>query len=126
MSTFAMPILVQFSDKPTESVKISLSEIGENLEVQIPDSNEISANWSVYPILGADRNSPEWTGQQVAAGTWDDAREDYVKLTGLKVTVPRAALQKYLNKEVGLRYRFSNESSYDLYSEPSVKLKIET
>ncbi len=31
---------------------------------------------------------------------WDDANDGRVKLTGLKVTVPRTELQKYLGREV--------------------------
>ncbi|CAH0246186.1 hypothetical protein [Pseudomonas brassicacearum] len=126
MANFALPILTQFSgNKPAEKITINLSKLEANLEVQIPDSNEISADWSVYPILGANKDHPDWSGQQVAAGTWDDANDGMVKLTGLKVTVPKAELQKYLGRQVELRYRFANESGYDLYSDPSVKLKIE-
>jgi len=126
MSNFTLPILTQFSgNKPAEKVTIKLSKLGANLEVQIPDSNEISADWSAYPILGANKDQPEWSGPQVAAGTWDDANDGMVKLMGLKVTVPKAELQKYLGRQVELRYRFANESGYDLYSDPSVKLKIE-
>ena len=54
-----------------------------------------------------------------------NANDGMGKLTGLKITVPKAELQKYLGRQVELRYRFANESGYDLYSDPSVKLKIE-
>jgi hypothetical protein len=112
MATFHPPVL-----------SISLSALGNTLDVLIPDADEILADWYVYPTLRAD-DIPDWEGKQVPAGRWDDPDQGPIKLTGLRVTVPKSALKKYLGKEVELQYRFANESSLDTHSAP-VKLKIE-
>jgi hypothetical protein len=112
MTTFAPPIL-----------SISLSALGNTLDVLIPDANGISAHWWVFPTLRAD-DIPDWEGKQVPAGRLDDPEQEPIKLTGLRVTVPKSELERYLGKEVELQYRFANESSQDIHSAP-VKLKIE-
>lgn len=125
-ANFALPILTGFSgNQPAENVTINLSKLGDDLEVQIPDSNEISGYWSVYPVLSAISGDPrKWSGSHVPAGARDEANDDVIKLTGLKVTVPKTQLQEYLGHQVELRYWFANESGWDIYSDP-VKLKIE-
>ncbi|WP_434626135.1 hypothetical protein J3P84_23005 [Pseudomonas sp. Z1-29] len=104
-------------------LSISLSALGNTLNVLIPDADGISADWWVFPTLRAD-NIPDWEGEQVPAGRWDDPDQGPIKLTGLRVIVPEKELRRYIGKEVELQYRFSNESSQDIHSAP-VKLKIE-
>lgn len=47
-----------------------------------------------------------------------------VKLTGIELRIPKAELEKYLNTEVELRYKFADESSMEPCSQP-LKLYIE-
>ncbi|WP_434569821.1 hypothetical protein [Pseudomonas sp. Z3-8] len=112
MTAFAPPIL-----------SISLAALGDTLNVLIPDADKISALWLVFPTLRAG-DIPGWKGEEVPAGRWDDPDQGPIKLTGLRVTVPKSVLETYQGKEVELQYWFSSESGQDLYSDP-VKLKIE-
>lgn len=104
-------------------LSISLAALGNTLDVLIPDADEISADWWVFPTLRAD-DLPEWEGEQVPAGRWDDLDQGPIKLTGLRVSVPKSVLKRYLGEEVELQYWFANESGLDFYSD-LVKLKIE-
>jgi hypothetical protein len=104
-------------------LSISLSALGNTLDVLIPDADKITPDWRVFPTLRAD-DLPEWEGDPVPTGIWDDPEQGPIKLTGLRVTVPKSALKRYLGKDVELQYWFANESGLDFYSDP-VKLRIE-
>ncbi|MCF4994171.1 hypothetical protein GIW70_11530 [Pseudomonas syringae] len=121
--TFAQPILAQFPDHPTDQASVSLSALTEALLVQVPDSNDIPANWSVYPILGEDPQNPDWTGAEEETGVWDDATDDALKRTNIELRIPQAVLEHYLNRPIILRYKFQDESSLEPCSLP-VKLHI--
>jgi hypothetical protein len=102
-----------------------LSTLPDVLIVQVPDSSDFPANWSVYPILGDDPEEPEWIGEEVNTGTWDDAEDEMEKLTGIELQIPKEALRPYLNRVVELRYKFCDESSMEPFSEV-LRLRIET
>lgn len=123
--TFASAYLPQFPDYPVDQVTIRLSTLSEDLIVRVPDPNDIPPNWDVYPILGTNTEEPDWEGLAEPTGVWDEASDDMVKLTGIELRIPKAELEKYLNTEVELRYKFADESSLEPCSEP-LKLYIET
>lgn len=123
--TFAPPILSQAPGHPPEKATVSLSTLGDELILQVPDATDIPANWEVYPILGTDPEDPDWQGQTQPTGIWDDASEEALKLNGIELRIPREALETYLNEEVELRYKFADESSLEPCSEP-LMLCIET
>lgn len=122
--TFASAYLAQFPKHPADQATIQLSTLGEDLIVRVPDPNDIPPNWDVYPILGTNTEEPDWEGLAEPTGAWDEASDDMVKLTGIELRVPKAELEKYLNTEVELRYKFADESSLEPCSEP-LKLYIE-
>ncbi|MGE8190482.1 hypothetical protein [Pseudomonas sp. NPDC086278] len=119
MMQFATPTLPQFPDLTSpNAATVKLSSLGESLSIAVPDSAEIAANWDVYPILGADTQTPDWTGQEAPTGRWDDTRDEAVKLTGIELKVPKTELHKYRNQTIELRYKFADESSLEPCSEP--------
>lgn len=115
--TLAPPLLPQAALHKAELTIVKLSSLNETLKILVPDSDEFEANWDVYPILGADPDLPDWQGCKEPTGVWDDALEDMVKLGGLELHIPKAALEKYADSEVDLRYKFADESSLEPYSE---------
>lgn len=122
--TFAIAHLPQFPDHPADQATIQLSTLSEDLIVRVPDPNDIPPNWDVYPILGTNTEEPDWEGLAEPTGVWDEASDDMVKLTGIELRIPKAELEKYLNTEVELRYKFADESSLEPCSEP-LRLYIE-
>ncbi|APC15915.1 hypothetical protein BLL42_09265 [Pseudomonas frederiksbergensis] len=123
--SFSIPMLTQFPvSTPAKETTVTLSSLSGALKVQIPDSDEIPANWGVYLILGADYESPDWAGPEEPTGVYDDACDDLIKVTGVELEVPEAELEKYKNSTIELRYKFSDESSLTPCSEPVV-LRIE-
>ncbi|MBN3863060.1 hypothetical protein HCU66_12565 [Pseudomonas frederiksbergensis] len=122
--TFAIAYLPQFPDHPADQATIPLSTLSEDLIVRVPDPNDIPPNWDVYPILGTNTEEPDWEGLAEPTGVWDEASDDMVKLTGIELRVPKSELEKYLNTEVELRYKFADESSLEPCSEP-LRLYIE-
>jgi len=120
----APPILPQLSSLPPEKTTVKLSSLSDTLKMLVPDSDHFEANWDVYPILGADPESPDWEGLQAPTGAWNDAVDDMIKLTGIELYIPKAVLEAYSNTAVELRYKFADESSLEPYSE-CVKLYIE-
>ncbi|HJR29688.1 MAG TPA: hypothetical protein VJ889_13340 [Pseudomonas sp.] len=122
--TFASASLPQFPDHPADQATIQLSTFSEDLIVRVPDPNDIPPNWDVYPILGTNTEQPDWEGLAEPTGVWDEASDDMVKLTGIELRIPKTELEKYLNTEVELRYKFADESSLEPCSEP-LKLYIE-
>ncbi|CAI8874319.1 Integron gene cassette protein [Pseudomonas sp. IT-347P] len=125
MSTnYAAPTLSQIAASSSDILTLQLSALPDVLIVQVPDSSDFPANWSVYPILGDDPEEPDWEGEEVNTGTWDDAEDEMEKLTGIELQLPKEALQPYLNGEVELRYKFFDESSMEPCSEV-LRLRIE-
>lgn len=123
--SFSIPVLTQFPvGTPAKETTVTLSSLSGALKVQIPDSDEIPANWGVYLILGADYETPDWAGPEEPTGVWDDVCDDLIKVTGVELEVPEAELEKYKNSTIELRYKFSDESSLTPCSEP-VLLRIE-
>jgi hypothetical protein len=121
---YAAPTLAQMPSPASETLTLQLSVLPDVLIVLVPDSSDFPANWSVYPILGDDPEEPEWIGEEVDTGTWDDAEDEMEKLTGIELQMPKEVLRPYLNREVELRYKFSDESSMEPYSEV-LKLRVE-
>jgi len=125
MSTnYAAPTLSQMAAQSSCTLTLQLSTLPDVLIVQVPDSSDFPANWSVYPILGDDPEEPEWAGEEVNTGTWDDAEDEMEKLTGIELQIPKEVLRQYLNRNVELRYKFSDESSMEPFSQ-ALKLRIE-
>ena len=124
LSRYAAPTLSQLSSLEPDRVTLQLSLLPDVLLAGVPDSSDFPANWSVYAILGADPDHPEWAGEEVDTGTWDDAEDDMEKLTGIEVQIPKEALRPFLNTEIELRYKFQDESSQEPYSNPLL-LRIE-
>ncbi|WP_095112686.1 hypothetical protein [Pseudomonas sp. Irchel 3H7] len=126
MSTnYAAPTLSKMAAQSSCTLTLQLSTLPDVLIVQVPDSSDFPANWSVYPILGGDPEEPEWIGEEVDTGTWDDAEDEMEKLTGIELQIPKEALRPYLNRVVELRYKFCDESSMEPFSEV-LRLRIET
>ncbi|MBF6032287.1 hypothetical protein H8F23_03360 [Pseudomonas sp. P155] len=121
---YAAPTLSQIAAPTSDTLTLQLSTLPDVMIVQVPDSSDFPANWSVYPILGDDPEEPEWEGEEVNTGTWDDAEDEMEKLTGIELQIPKEALRPYLNREVELRYKFSDESSMEPFSEV-LRLRIE-
>lgn len=121
---FAAPTLSQFATSPSDTLTLQLSLLPDVLIVQVPDSSDFAANWSVYAILGEDPEEPEWAGEEVDTGTWDDAEDEMEKLTGIELQIPKEVLKAYLNTEIELRYKFQDESSMEPCSAP-LMLRIE-
>ncbi|PRB55019.1 hypothetical protein CQ009_07700 [Pseudomonas sp. MYb2] len=119
----AAPTLAQVASSASGTLTLQLSVLPDVLIVQVPDSSDFPANWSVYPILGDDPEQPEWAGDEVDTGTWDDAEDDMEKLTGIELQISRQALHAYLNTDVELRYKFVDESSMEPFSQP-LRLRI--
>ena len=125
MSTnYAAPTLAQMDSSASATLTLQLSVLPDVLIVQVPDSSDFPANWSVYPILGDDPEEPEWEGEEVNTGTWDDAEDEMEKLTGIELQLPKEVLRPYLNREIELRYKFCDESSMEPFSEV-LRLRIE-
>lgn len=103
---------------------LQLSQLPDILTVQVPDSSDFAANWSVYAVLGSDAEEPEWDGDEVDTGAWDDAEDEMEKLLDIEVQLPKEALQPYLGREVELRYKFRDESSMEPYSR-ALRLRVE-
>jgi len=126
MSTnYAAPTLSKMAAQSSCTLTLQLSTLPDVLIVQVPDSSVFPANWSVYPILGDAPEEPEWAGEEVNTGTWDDAEDEMEKLTGIELQIPKEALRPYLNRVVELRYKFCDESSMEPFSEV-LRLRIET
>ncbi|WP_447783598.1 hypothetical protein [Pseudomonas germanica] len=126
MSTnYAAPTLSKMAAQSSCTLTLQLSTLPDVLIVQVPDSSDFPANWRVYPILGDDPEEPEWIGEEVDTGTWDDAEDEMEKLTGIELQIPKEALRPYLNRVVELRYKFCDESSMEPFSEV-LRLRIET
>lgn len=121
---YAAPTLAQIASSASDTLTLQLSALPDVLIMQVPDSSDFPANWSVYPILGADPEEPEWAGEEVDTGTWDDAEDEMEKLTGIELQIPKEVLKAYLNTEIELRYKFQDESSMEPCSAPLV-LRIE-
>ncbi|WP_460368211.1 hypothetical protein ACOYXF_20330 [Pseudomonas sp. Tul1A2] len=121
---YAAPTLAQIASSASDTLTLQLSALPDVLIMQVPDSSDFPANWSVYPILGGDPEEPEWAGEEVDTGTWDDAEDEMEKLTGIELQIPKEALRPYLNREIELRYKFCDESSMEPCSAPLV-LRIE-
>lgn len=121
---FAPPELPQFLPHSLETTTVNLSALSDELIVQVPDSSDFAANWSVYAILGDDPEEPEWASEEVNTGTWEDAEDEMEKLTGIELHIPKEALIPYLHREIELRYKFQDESSIEPFSEP-LTLQIE-
>jgi hypothetical protein len=121
---FAAPTLTHAAPAQDDCVTLQLSQLPDILTVQVPDSSDFAANWSVYAILGSDAEEPEWEGDEVDTGAWDDAEDEMEKLFDIEVQLPKEALQPYLNREVELRYKFRDESSMEPYSLP-LRMRIE-
>ncbi len=119
---YAAPTLAQVASA-SGTLTLQLSVLPDVLIVQVPDSSDFPANLSVYPILGDDPEQPEWAGDEVDTGTWDDAEDDMEKLTGIELQISRQALHAYLNTDVELRYKFVDESSMEPFSQP-LRLRI--
>ncbi|TMU78693.1 hypothetical protein FGA82_15750 [Pseudomonas fluorescens] len=120
---YAAPTLSQIAAPTSDTLTLQLSTLPDEMIVQVPDSSDFPANWSVYPILGDDPEEPEWAGEEVDTGTWDDAEDEMEKLTGIELQLPKEALRPYLNREVELRYKFCDESSMEPFSE-MLRLRI--
>jgi hypothetical protein len=117
--TFAPPILPQLPGHEPEKVTVTLSSLNDTLNVLIPDSDEIPPDWTVYLILGADAEYPEWDSHDVPTGIWDDPIDDAITTRkGIELEIPKAELEKYKNRAVELRYKFLDESSFEPCSEP--------
>lgn len=121
---FAAPTLTHTAPAQHDRVTVQLSQMPEILTVQVPDSSDFAANWSVYAILGSDAEEPEWEGDEVDTGAWDDAEDEMEKLFDIEVQLPKEALQPYLGREVELRYKFRDESSMEPYSQ-ALRMRIE-
>jgi hypothetical protein len=121
---YAAPTLSQIAASASDTLTLQLSMLPDVMIVQVPDSSDFPANWSVYPILGDDPEEPEWAGEEVNTGTWDDAEDEMEKLTGIELQMPKEALRPYLNREVELRYKFCDESSMEPFSQV-LRLRIE-
>lgn len=125
MSTnYAAPTLSQIAASSSDILTLQLSTLPDVLTALVPDSSDFPANWSVYPILGDDPEEPEWEGEEVNTGTWDDAEDEMEKLTGIELQLPKEVLRPYLNREIELRYKFCDESSMEPFSEV-LRLRIE-
>ncbi|WP_460926377.1 hypothetical protein [Pseudomonas sp. MC6] len=114
---YAAPTLAQIASSASAPLTLQLSALPDVLIVQVPDSSDFPANWSVYPILGEDPEEPEWAGEEVDTGTWDDAEDEMEKLTGIELQLPKEVLRPYLNRQIELRYKFVDESSMEPFSE---------
>jgi len=121
---FSAPTLTHAAPAKDDCVTVHLSQLPDILTVQVPDSSDFAANWTVYAILGSDAEEPEWEGDEVDTGAWDDAEDEMEKLFDIEVQLPKEALQPYLGREVELRYKFRDESSMEPYSLP-LRLRIE-
>ena len=125
MSTnYAAPTLSQIAASSSDILTLQLSTLPDVLTALVPDSSDFPANWSVYPILGDDPQEPEWAGEEVNTGTWDDAEDEMEKLMGIELQIPKEALRPYLNTDVELRYKFVDESSMEPFSQV-LMLRIE-
>ncbi|WPN75575.1 MULTISPECIES: hypothetical protein [Pseudomonas] len=125
MSTnYAAPTLSQIAASSSDILTLQLSALPDVLTALVPDSSDFPANWSVYPILGDDPETPLWAGEEVDTGTWDDAEDEMEKLMGIELQIPKEALRPYLNTDVELRYKFVDESSMEPFSQV-LMLRIE-
>lgn len=121
---YAAPTLAQVASSASGTLTLQLSVLPDVLIVQVPDSSDFPANWSVYPILGNDPEEPVWAGEEVDTGTWDDAEDEMEKLTGIELQIPKEALLAYVNRDIELRYRFVDESSMGPFSQ-ALRLRVE-
>lgn len=121
---FAAPTLTHVAPAQEDCVTLQLSQLPDILTVEVPDSSDFSGNWSVYAILGSDAEEPEWEGDEVDTGAWNDAEDEVEKLFDIEVLLPKEALRPYLNREVELRYKFRDESSMEPYSQ-ALRLRVE-
>ncbi|UUT13595.1 hypothetical protein NQ186_05305 [Pseudomonas zeae] len=125
MSTnYAAPTLSQIAASSSDILTLQLSTLPDVLTALVPDSSDFPANWSVYPILGDDPETPLWAGEEVDTGTRDDAEDEMEKLMGIELQIPKEALRPYLNTDVELRYKFVDESSMEPFSQ-ALTLRIE-
>ncbi|SEO74255.1 hypothetical protein [Pseudomonas sp. ok266] len=125
MSTnYAAPTLSQIAASSSDILTLQLSTLPDVLTALVPDSSDFPANWSVYPILGDDPETPLWAGEEVDTGTWDDAEDEMEKLMGIELQITKEALRPYLNTDVELRYKFVDESSMEPFSQ-ALTLRIE-
>ncbi|KII33214.1 MULTISPECIES: hypothetical protein [Pseudomonas] len=125
MSTcYTAPTLSHIAASSSDTLTLQLSQLPDILIVQVPDSSDFAANWSVYAILGNDPEQPDWAGEEVDTGTWDDAEDEMEKLTGIELQLPKEVLRPYLNTDVELRYKFCDESSMEP-SSLALTLRIE-
>jgi hypothetical protein len=125
MSTcYTAPTLSHIAASSSDTLTLQLSQLTDILIVQVPDSSDFAANWSVYAILGNDPEQPDWAGEEVDTGTWDDAEDEMEKLTGIELQLPKEVLRPYLNTDVELRYKFCDESSMEP-SSLALTLRIE-
>ncbi|MNB61220.1 hypothetical protein D3C87_961830 [compost metagenome] len=125
MSTnYAAPTLSQIAASSSDILTLQLSTLPDVLTALVPDSSDFPTNWSVYPILGDDPETPLWAGEEVDTGTWDDAEDEMEKLMGIELQIPKEALRPYLNTDVELRYKFVDESSMEPFSQV-LMLRIE-
>lgn len=121
---FSAPIVTDVAPAQDNRIILQLSRLPDILTVQVPDSSDFAANWTVYAILGSDAEEPEWEGDEVDTGAWDDAEDEMEKLFDIEVQLPKEALRPYLGREVELRYKFRDESSMEPYSQ-ALKLRVE-
>ena len=88
---FAAPTLTHAAPAQDDCVTVQLSQLPDILTVQVPDSSDFAANWSVYAILGSDAEDPEWEGDEVDTGAWDDSEDEMENVRHRGATAERGA-----------------------------------
>jgi hypothetical protein len=117
--THPTPCLKGFATK-----SVALSALTGSLQISIPDSADIRPEHDVRAIFGANDEKPDWAGDYVQIGRWNDETGEVERAQDFSVDVPKKALEKYVNKTVTVRYQSRNESSDATSSEP-LQLRIE-
>jgi hypothetical protein len=103
--------------------EINLGSLAGPLVLSIPDNAMLYPEGTVYPILGKNPEDPEWEGEEINAGEWQEDKEEFERTLNLTLEVPKTALEQFKDKTIQLRYLSIGESSM-LFSSVPVSLVI--
>lgn len=126
MEIYAKPTVQNYPENTsTGTVNISLSVMQESgLTVVIAGKQKVPLYDDAFLILGPDGEKPEWKGERGSLVDFTDPENPQPKTENTLMTLPKAALEKYVGKEIQLRYQTYGESEEYRYSKP-ITLKIQ-
>ena len=103
---------------------VVLSQMGDSLQICIPDSADIGLTQDVCITIGDDGDAPDWTSRSKPIAKWDELTQDVVKTRDFSMSLPKSTLEKYANETVQVRYRSLNETGNETLSQP-LELRIQ-